>query len=367
MIGVSVSMLEVETRMMRAVGLMSGTSADGIDVALIRTDGEAVAADGPWASYAHDEATRSAVLGAFGGRGDVEAAARAVTSAHAKAVGRFLAETGTAPGDVDIIGFHGQTILHEPENGRTWQIGDGAALAAEIGIDVIDDFRAADVAAGGEGAPFAPAYHRALAHGLERPLAVLNLGGVANVTYIGEDDDLIAFDTGPGNALIDDWVRARSGARMDEEGRLAASGRVERTMLAALLANDYFDRPAPKSLDRDHFDTALLAGLDPADGAATLAAFTIAAVVRARDLLPAPPRRWLVTGGGRLNGHLMAGLRAALDAQVAPVEAVGWRGDALEAEAFAFLAVRSLKGLALSFPGTTGVARPMTGGRHHAA
>ncbi len=353
--------------MITAIGLMSGTSLDGVDVALIRTEGERVAADGPWRSYPYEAATRELVRSVLGGRGDVAVAARAVTEAHETAVRTFLAETGIEAAAIAVVGFHGQTILHEPEQGRTWQIGDGAALARGIGIDVVSDFRAADVAAGGEGAPLAPVYHRALARDLQRPLAVLNIGGVANVTYIGEHDELIAFDTGPGNALIDDWVRRRRAEAMDADGRLAARGTVERAALARLLADPYFARPAPKSLDRDHFDAGPIEGLGDADGAATLAAFTIAAAARARGHLPEPPARWLVTGGGRHNGFLMAGLRAALGVEVVPVEAVGWRGDALEAEAFAFLAVRSLRGLPLSFPATTGVERPMPGGRHHPA
>ncbi len=352
--------------MLRAIGLMSGTSVDGIDVALIRTDGEAVDADGPWACYEHDGATREAVRAVFGGRGDIDGASALVTAAHAHAVRRFLAAHDLDHGDVDLVGFHGQTILHEPALGRTWQIGDGAALAREIGIDVIDDFRSADVAAGGEGAPLAPVYHRALAAGEALPLAVVNIGGVANVTWIGPGaDDLIAFDTGPGNALIDDWVRARADRRLDLDGRLAAAGRVDGAALQALLANDYFDRPAPKSLDRDHFDSAPVRTLDAADGAATLAAFTVQAIARARAHLPSAPSRWLVTGGGRHNPHLMAGLAEALGVEVVPVEAVGWRGDALEAEAFAFMAVRSLRGLPLSYPGTTGVPRALPGGRLH--
>ncbi len=354
--------------MLRAIGLMSGTSVDGIDVALIRTDGEAVVADGPWACYEHDSATREAVRAVFGGRGDVDGASALVTTAHARAVHRFLAEHDLDRNDVDLVGFHGQTILHEPAQGRTWQIGDGAALAREIGIDVIDDFRGADVAKGGEGAPLAPVYHRALAAGETLPLAVVNIGGVANVTWIGPGaDDLIAFDTGPGNALIDDWVLARAGRRLDQGGRLAAAGRVDAAALQALLVNDYFDCPAPKSLDRNHFDAAPVQLLDVADGAATLAAFTVHAIARARAHLPSAPSRWLVTGGGRHNLHLMVGLAEALGVEVVPVEAVGWRGDALEAEAFAFLAVRSLRGLPLSYPGTTGVPRALPGGRLHRA
>ncbi len=277
-----------------------------------------------------------------------------------------------ASGAVAVLGFHGHTILHQPEAGRTRQIGDGALLAAETGIDVVCDFRARDVAGGGQGAPLAPLYHAALAAELAKPLAVLNLGGVANLTWIGAGADesegaVRAFDTGPGNALIDDWAARHSGRPLDLDGALARAGRTDEAALASLLEDPYFARPPPKSLDRDAFDPGPVAGLSPADGAATLTAFSAAAVARALDHLPVPPRRWLVTGGGRHNPALMAALAERLEAPVAPVEAVGWDGDALEAQAFAYLALRSLEGLALSLPGTTGVARPMPGGVVHRA
>ena len=228
-------------------------------------------------------------------------------------------------------------------------------------------FRHADVATGGQGAPFAPVYHQALARDVPGPLVVLNLGGVANVTFISGNSDemLLAFDTGPASALLDDWVRRHTGAAFDEDGRIAGSGAVDAGALATLLAHPYFDQAPPKSLDRNAFSLAAVAGLGLADGAATLAAFTVDSIARAREHLPAPPVRWLVCGGGRHNATLMAGLRGVLGVPVDPVEAVGWDGDALEAQAFGFMAVRSLRGLPLSFPGTTGVPRPMLGGEVH--
>jgi anhydro-N-acetylmuramic acid kinase len=232
---------------------------------------------------------------------------------------------------------------------------------------VVDGFRSADVAAGGQGAPLVPACHAALAAGLGRPLAVLNLGGVGNVTFIGRDGGLLAFDTGPGNALIDDWVLRHTGRGYDAGGALAASGRVDAGALATMLAHPWFGLPAPKSLDRDAWDPAPVEGLALEDGAATLAAFTAGSVARARDLLPEAPGRWLVTGGGRLNAALMGMLGERLGVPVEPVEAVGWDGDALEAQAFAYLAVRSRLGLPLSYPGTTGVPAPQPGGRFHPA
>ena len=273
--------------------------------------------------------------------------------------------------EVALVGFPGHTVRHEPAAGRTDQIGDGAALARRLGIDVVNDFRSNDAREGGQGAPFAPLYHAALARlgRLATPLAVLNLGGVANVTWIGGpgDEDLLAFDTGPGCALIDDHVRRTTGAALDRDGRLARSGTVDRAALAALTAHPHFAAPPPKSLDRNAFDPAPVEGLSAGDGAATLAAFTAEAVRLACAHLPARPERWLVSGGGRHNPALMAQLGARLGVPCDPVERVGWQGDALEAQAFAFLAVRSRRGLPLSLPRTTGVPRPLSGGVFHPA
>jgi anhydro-N-acetylmuramic acid kinase len=316
--------------------------------------------------FRSEPALRERLRGVLGGTGPVASVERALTEAHAEAVRTLLARHG--PGAVDLIGFHGHTILHRPRAGRTWQIGDGALLAALTGIDVVADFRSADVAAGGEGAPFAPLYHRARAAGLARPIAVLNLGGVGNVTWIGAgEDEIVAFDTGPGNAMIDDWMRLHTGRAVDADGALARSGGIDESAVARFLADPYFPRRPPKSLDRDDFARHRPIGLAPADGAATLTAMTAAAVAVAARHFPAPVRRWLVTGGGRHNATLMALLAARLDAPVAPVEQAGWDGDALEAEAFAYLAVRSLEGLPLSLPSTTGVRAPMPGGRLHRA
>ena len=345
-----------------ALGMMSGTSMDGIDAALLRTDGETIVAPGAFLSRPYSAALRDRLRAVLGGVGEVAAVAHEITVAHASVVRDLLKEIGITPSKIKVIGFHGHTILHQPQAHRTWQIGDAAWLAADTGIDVVDDFRSRDVAGGGEGAPLAPLYHAALARDLPRPLAVLNVGGVANVTWIGEDGDLLAFDTGPGNALIDDWVRARCNMAMDVDGQVAHTGQVDNGILERLLENPYFDRLPPKSLDRLDFDLAGLDGLSAEDGAATLTTFTAAAVARGVGHIPAPPRRWLVTGGGRHNPTLIDALVEKLDADVAPVEAVGWDGDALEAQAFAYLAVRSLRGLPLSLPRTTGVAQPTAGG-----
>jgi len=351
-----------------ALGLMSGTSLDGIDAALIRSDGRTRVECGPSLTLPYDPDFRSRLRASLGGRGDVAALERALTLRHAEAVKTLLAQAKQAAGEVAVIGFHGHTILHAPEKRRTWQVGDGALLAAETGIDVVCDMRARDVAEGGQGAPLAPLYHVALAAKLEKPLAVLNIGGVANVTWIGPgEDEVLAFDTGPGNAMIDDWADRHTQRGRDEGGALAKAGRVHVDILDGLLANPYFDRPPPKSLDRDAFNAESLSALSAADGAATLTAFTAAAIARGLTLVPGQPKRWLVCGGGRHNPAIMAALRERLATPVDPVEAVGWDGDALEAQAFAYLALRSLQCLPLSLPGTTGVARPTTGGVLHKA
>lgn len=348
------------------VGLMSGTSMDGIDAALLRTDGERVLETGKTLSTPYTAEFRErlrAILG-FDHRTEVvDAVEREITLLHAEAVRRLLESADLPPGAVDLIGFHGQTIFHAPERRFTWQLGDGALLARECGIPVACDFRSDDVAAGGEGAPLAPAYHAALAADLPRPLAVLNLGGVGNVTYMRRDEGLLAFDTGPANALIDDQMLTRTGERMDVDGRLAAEGQVDEGVLARLMDNPYFTRKPPKSLDRDAFDAAPVRMLSLPDAVTTLVAFTVRSVERALAHMPENPQRWLVCGGGRHNPVIMAMLADRLAVPVESVEAVGWDGDMLEAQAFAFLARRCQQSLPLTYPGTTNVPAPQTGGR----
>jgi len=349
-----------------ALGLMSGTSLDGVDAALLWTDGESAGAAGAAITVPYPDALRRALRSVLGGKGPVAEVERDITLFHAEAARELLRQAGDPV--VEVVGFHGHTILHRPEQRQTWQIGDGALLAELLGVPVVNDFRSADVAAGGQGAPLMPAFHCALASHHERPLVVLNIGGVANVTWIGGDGAMLAFDTGPGNALIDDWILRHTGERFDEGGRIAAAGTADEAAVADFLTHPYFASKPPKSLDRDDFRalvSALTEGLDLAAGAATLASFTVAAVAAAARWFPEPARTWLVCGGGRHNAALMRGLRQSLDGSVEPAESHGWSGDALEAQGFAYLAVRSLKGLPLSWPGTTGVPEPMTGGRLH--
>lgn len=356
---------------MLAIGLMSGTSLDGIDAALIETDGEgavrAVAFRGePYSDAARAQLAAATALALTFDRPraspDLVAAGELIDRTHAFAVHKLLREAGVAAADVAVIGYHGQTVAHRPDRGWTWQIGDGDVLARATGIAVVSDFRSADVAAGGQGAPLIPVYHAALAGRLERPVAVLNLGGVANVTFIGGDGALVAFDTGPANGLIDAWVEAETGARYDDGGALAAGGRVDEAVLTAMLDHVFFEMPPPKSLDRNDFTIQPARGLSAADGAATLTAFTAASVAEGLDRLPERPRRLIVAGGGRHNPTLLAMIAARTGLVPEPSDTLGWNGDAMEAEGFAYMAVRTLRGLPISFPGTTGVAAPLVGG-----
>ena len=359
---------------LRAIGLMSGTSLDGVDVALIDTDGEGIERLGPtgYRAYADDEVAllRAALVAgaALGGRQErpdvIVAAEELVTRAHAEAVEALLEAEGIEAGSIDVIGFHGQTVLHRPSDRLTVQVGDGAALARRLGIPVAYDFRAADIAAGGQGAPLVPIFHRALARaaGFETPLAVLNIGGVANVTLVGAGDALFAFDTGPGNALIDDWMRERTGHPLDDGGRTAARGRADEALLAWLLVHPFFHRAPPKSLDRDWFSHRVASQLSTEDGAATLTAFTARSIARALDHTRERPERWIVAGGGARNGELLRLLRLHLQADIVTADQIGWSATFIEAQAFAYLAVRTLSGLPLTYPSTTGVREPTRGG-----
>ena len=363
--------------MLTAVGLMSGTSLDGVDVALIETDGKRVKSFGPSGYRAYTDQERGLLRQALteavnlsqrnARPGILREAERAVTQAHAEAVASFTAQHRITRENIDIVGFHGQTVLHRPAQKMTVQIGDAAALAKAIHIPVMYDFRAADVEAGGQGAPFVPVYHRALAQSLERegPIVVVNIGGVSNITYIDGTDVLIACDTGPGNALIDDFMRARTGRPSDLHGRMGAGGTVADPFIERVLADSFFAAPPPKSLDRNAFSyqNIGLPELSIADGAATLAALTAAAVARVIPHLPERPRSWIVGGGGARNRTLMRMLAERLaPASVETADQVGWSADALEAQAFAYLAVRTINGLPLTFPTTTGAPRPMPGG-----
>jgi anhydro-N-acetylmuramic acid kinase len=364
----------------RAIGLMSGTSHDGVDVALIDTDGEAIAGFGPTYYRPYDANERALLRGAITAAADLVdrgqrpeplgEAELLITRAHAEAVEAFLDINRLAAGAISVVGFHGQTVLHRPQRRLTVQLGDGPALAARLGIPVVYDFRAADVAAGGQGAPLVPVFHRALVRRLDRqhPVCVLNLGGVANLTYVDHEAELIACDSGPGNALIDDFLHQRTGQVCDQDGLAAAAGRVDEAAVARVLAHAFFARPAPKSLDRNEFhawvaEQAGLARLSLEDGAATLTAVTAATVAAAFAILPRAPVSVIAAGGGTRNATLMRMLAQRLaPAKLEAADQVGWSTDALEAQAFGYLAVRKLKGLPATFPGTTGVLAAMPSG-----
>ena len=364
-----------------AIGLMSGTSLDGVDAALIETDGRNYAHPLDFITIPYDENIRTQARAVFGrtdrAAPDVRAAEEVLTRAHAAAVHALLEQAGRKADDIDLIGFHGQTIFHAPRDGITVQIGNGKLLADETGIDVIADMRANDVKQGGEGAPLAPLYHRARVNTakVEKPVVVLNIGGVGNVTWIGPgDDDILAFDTGPGNALLDDWAQKHIGARYDQDGALAEAGVPVPQFIDQWMAHPYFKRTPPKSLDRNEWDIADLGQLPDGmqalraeDGAATLLEFTAQSVLHAVKAMPIAPRAWYVCGGGRHNTALMRRLAEILPGHVDGVDALGWNGDATEAECFGYLAVRSLLKLPLSLPTTTGVKEPVTGGVKFAA
>jgi anhydro-N-acetylmuramic acid kinase len=362
--------------MLTAIGLMSGTSLDGVDIALLDTNGESVGSLGPSGYRAYSDGERAILRQALAEAvrlekrddrpGILTEAERIITTAHVDAVETFLVKHRIPRDRIDIVGFHGQTVLHRPAQRLTVQIGDAAALARAIQIPVVSDFRAADVASGGQGAPFVPVYHRALVRSLEDsagPTVVVNIGGVSNITYIDGPDVLIACDTGPGNALLDDHVLRTTGQTFDRDGQLGAQGSVNNDWVRRGLEHPFFGLQPPKSLDRNDFAALVLQDMTAADGAATLTAFTAGAIASVVPLLPKSPTNWIVTGGGARNPTLLRMLRERLaPAVVETADEIGWSGDAMEAQAFGFLAVRSLKSLPLSYPATTGVPRATTGG-----
>jgi len=366
-----------------ALGLMSGTSMDGVDAALVLTDGETISEFGPSAErpFATGEVSFLPTImqnwsdyrppvGPVYATELAEAEAE-IDGVHGAAVAQLLARSEVTP---EVIGYHGQTIYHAPDEGWTWQLGDGAVLANAVNRPVVWDFRTADMEAGGEGAPLAPFFHFALAKhiGATEPVAFLNIGGVANVTWVDptksapeEEGALLAFDTGPGNALINDWMTRQDREPLDRDGAEAAKGQVDDMLLHSNATGAFLERKPPKSLDRNEFAMVLdrMAELPLSDGAATLTALTAECVAEALKHMPRAPSRWLICGGGRKNPVMMQMMADRLGAPVDPVEAVGLDGDMLEAQAFAYLAVRSIRGLPLSAPGTTACREPVTGGR----
>ncbi len=370
------------TRTRTAIGLMSGTSMDGIDVAMLKTDGEAIVERGPSAGFAYDARFRDRLKqGLVDAKtitqrdqrpGALSQLERDLTLRHAEAVKAFLQQNDLSPAAIDVIGFHGQTVLHRPDEALTVQIGDGPLLAGETGIDVVYDMRANDMVHGGQGAPLIPAYHAALARGaagLAAPVVFVNIGGISNLTFIGAGETLVAYDSGPGNALIDQWVEAHAGIPFDQGGMIASEGAVLPDLAERYLANPFFTAKQRRSLDRNDFAPPAGSDAGLADGARTLAHVTAAAILKSAAHLPQRPSTYIICGGGRLNPVIMRDLAALAKeegAAVLPAEDAGFNGDSMEAEAWAYLAVRSLQGLPLTYPGTTGVRQPVTGGKHAA-
>ncbi|MBS0271225.1 MAG: anhydro-N-acetylmuramic acid kinase [Proteobacteria bacterium] len=361
------------TKPLWALGLMSGTSADGIDAALIQTDGLAITNFGPTHYISYPKNLKSQILNTYGcpPGSEKDSLEQSITEYHIEAVFSLLEKANLEPSNIDAIGFHGQTLFHKPparvgEKGETYIIGNGPLLASRTGITVVDQLRLNDIVNGGQGAPLVPVFHQALAKDLPKPIAILNIGGVANVTWIGDSQEkLLAFDTGPGNGLMDDLVREHSNLLWDEEGKIAASGCVHEGLIKKWLSHPYFTRKSPKALDRQTFKSFLdeARTLSFENGVATLTAFTARTLEKALAFFPEKPSQWLVAGGGAHNLTLLNMMQECLEMEVQKASDKGWDGDALEAQAFGFLAVRSLRGLPLTFPGTTGVAYPLTGGR----
>ncbi|WP_136657215.1 anhydro-N-acetylmuramic acid kinase [Nitratireductor sp. XY-223] len=369
--------LERGSGVLTAIGLMSGTSMDGIDVALIRSDGVAIAERGPFLTVPYSPAFRRRLADGLetakeivrrderpGALADLEAE---LTALHAEAVASYSLQFDIAMDSIDLVGFHGQTVLHRPERGLTVQIGDGEVLAAELKTPVVCDMRAADMESGGEGAPLAPAYHGALAASIDRPgpVAFVNIGGISNVTLVGGDGTLHAFDTGPGNALIDQWVETKAGIPFDQGGAIASEGQVLRRLVEPYLQNEFFNDGSRRSLDRNDFLPPDPAAATLEDGARSLARLTAEAILKSVKPLKEAPKTWIVCGGGRCNRMIMSDLSdlvAPDGGTVLIAEEIGLNGDAIEAEAWAYLAIRSHYGLALSWPTTTGCRKPVTGG-----
>ncbi|MTI44488.1 anhydro-N-acetylmuramic acid kinase [Roseibium hamelinense] len=353
-----------------AIGTISGTSADGIDIAEIGTDAETVKRFGPAGTSPYATKTRDAVLQAIArgpsDRSDWPLISQAVTEDHAHAIGVFLRQHKLAP---HFIVFHGQTVWHDPDKGQTVQLGDPKKLASMLSLPVISDVRQADLRAGGQGAPVVPVYHRALLKSVDlpggytadRPMCFLNIGGVSNLTFLS-GDKILSFDIGPGNALLDDWLRQKGVASFDEDGQWSARGDVHDDRVRAALGHPFFELPGPKSLDRNAFSLELVRGLSVEDGASTLAAITTASIAASVALLPEPPVLWVVCGGGRKNKTIMAGLRKALGVDVIDADDCKIDGDAIEAQAMAFLGARNRAGLPTTYPETTGAHGPVVGG-----
>lgn len=347
-----------------AIGLMSGSSLDGIDAAVLRTNGESIQEYGPSLTLAYSQGMHNRLHRAvYKQSPDLAVLERDITLLHAQAVKALLQQCTNLP--IEVIGFHGQTVDHRPQEGISTQIGNGALLAQETGITVVNDFRRSDIALKGQGAPLVPLFHAALTPKSPKPVAVINIGGIANISWIDEQGKIAAFDTGPGNVLMNDWIKQHHPEKQyDEGGRHAAKGTVNAEILDYYLNHPYFSQPYPKSLDRNAFSLSPIAQLSLEDGAATLTELTARSIALAARYTPTPPKQWIFCGGGVHNTELVKRLRQNCGNVILSHE-LGWDNDGLEAQAFAYFAVRRLKNLPLTFPETTGCMRPVTGGAIH--
>lgn len=358
---------------------MSGTSLDGVDAAFLETDGQSIVRFGPNLCLEYSDAdrrllqqvTQDALKWKFRGSRprSFAAAVDVIHAVHLKAVRQLCRANPDWAKKLSIIGFHGQTVVHHPpkggKKGQTLQLGDGHALASALGVPVYYDFRTADMAAGGQGAPLAPIYHQALASysNLSLPVAVLNLGGVGNVTVLSAGGELIASDAGPGNGPLDSWIAHKGLGNFDPYGRYALAGTPKFELVDHWLKKGFFQSPVPRSADRFDFDVLNdMKRLSAEDGAATLAAFTALSVLQTVNAMGQTPEVLIVCGGGRHNKAMMWMLREHLAVNVKTAEDVGWNSDAIEAQAFAYMAVRSKLNLPISFPNTTGIIKPLSGG-----
>ncbi|MEZ5756929.1 MAG: anhydro-N-acetylmuramic acid kinase [Emcibacteraceae bacterium] len=362
-----------------AIGLMSGTSLDGIDAALIKSDGQSIRRFGRPFHMTYNREQRDQLKAALKEARNAGKPTNAnklindteqlITALHAEVVRELLKQNNLKTTDIDVIGFHGQTLLHGPNEGWSWQIGDGEKLSKMLNITVVNDLRRYDVEHGGQGAPMVPVYHQAIVREIAEdfPVGLINFGGVANITWIGgrDSENLLAFDTGPANAMLDDWIRKHTDYIYDQDGKFSKKGIVNREILSGWMKNKYFEIKPPKSLDRDDFNVDEVNRLSLEDGAATLAAFSVEALKVASGQCPQPVKKWYVCGGGAHNLTIMKMLKEALACDVGPISDLGFDGDFIEAEAFAYLAVRHLYNLPITFPGTTGISKPSTGGIVH--
>lgn len=361
-----------ENKIYRAIGLMSGTAMDGMDAALIETDGYHHIKRIGFETQEYTPEFRKRLKSCLNKPTKDEeclAIEKELTLQHVPLINKSIKNFNFDQEAIDIIGFHGQTTHHDPDISLTVQLGDGALLAQEIGVDVVYDLRSADMRNGGQGAPFLPVYHRALAMqaALDFPVTVANIGGVGNITWIDEDGDMVAFDTGPGNAMIDDWVQVMTDKRYDAKGEIARSGKVDTDKISEFMSLDYFSKNAPKSLDRNDFNVINVNGFSLEDGAATLTEMTVQSIAAGIKICPKPPKSIYVTGGGRHNDYMMERLSVVCGLPVHSVDVLGWNGDSMEAEGFAYMAVRRLLNEPISFPGTTGCKTPTVGGEYVAA